>query len=102
MMLDSLCLVFMTGYFKYDNDHHPVPKKTEIIEIRTESINAYMKKVDDDLWMASMNGKFFYSTLDSFTKSICKAADKQKLNKEAYKERAILNENETSKTLSDN
>ena len=102
MMLDSLCIVFMTGYFGYDDSHHPVPKNTDIIEIRTESINVYMKKADDNLWVASMNGKFFYSTLDSLTKSICKAADKQKLNKEAYKERAILNENKTNKKISGN
>jgi hypothetical protein len=89
-MLDKLCLIFMTGYFGYDGSYHPVPKNTNVIEIRTASINAYMKKVDDDLWMASMNGKFFYSTLDSFTKSICKAADKQKLPEIAYKERSII------------
>ena len=51
---------------------------------------------------AKKAGKFFYSTLDSLTKSICKAADKQKLNKEAYKERAILNENKTNKKISGN
>ena len=49
-MLDTLCIIFMTGYFKYtDGTYNPVPEETKIIEIRTESVNAYMKKVNNDL-----------------------------------------------------
>ena len=93
-MIDTLCIIFMTGYFKYtDGTYNPIPEETEIIEIRTESVNAYMKKVDNKLWIASVNGKFFYSTLKGFTTSLCKVADNDKLPNNAYKDNSILNEN---------
>ena len=93
-MLDSLCIIFMTGYFKYtDGTYNPVPEETQIIEIRTEHVNAYMKKVNDKLWVASINGRFFYSTMEKFTNSLCKIADNKKLPNVAYEERSILSEN---------
>ena len=93
-MLDTLCIIFMTGYFKYtDGTYNPVPEETKIIEIRTESVNAYMKKVNNDLWIASVNGRFFYSTMENFTNYLCKVANAKKLPSTAYKERSILNEN---------
>ncbi len=101
-MLDSLCLVFMTGYFGYNDDYHPIPKDTTRIEIKTERFRTLLFRIDNRKWFGNVNGKIFFSDLDNFTERLCDLAEKEPLPKEAYKERSILNENETRKKISGN
>ena len=101
-MLDSLCLVFMTGYFGYNDDYHPVPKETTRIEIKTERFRTLLFRIDNRKWFGNVNGKIFFSDLDNFTERLCDLAEKEPLPKEAYKERSILNENKTNKKISGN
>ena len=35
----ELCIIFMTGYFGYNDDYHPIPKETTRIEIKTKIQN---------------------------------------------------------------
>ena len=93
-MLDSLCILFMTGYFKYaDGSYSPVPEDSIRIEIKTENFRTLLFKINYEKWFGIVNGKIFLSSLDSYTKLICNLADKESLPEIAYKERSILNEN---------
>ena len=91
-MLDSLCIIFMTGYFGYNDDYHPIPKETTRIEIKTKEFRTILFKIDDQRWFGNVNGKIFFSDLDNFTKRLCKLADTQPLPDEAYKERSVIHE----------
>ena len=93
-MLESLCILFMTGYFKYaDGSYSPVPEDSIRIEIKTENFRTLLFKINYEKWFGIVNGKIFLSSLDSYTKLICNLADKESLPEIAYKERSILNEN---------
>ena len=93
-MLDSLCILFMTGYIKYtDGSYNPVPEGSTRIEIKTENFRTLLFKIDHKKWFGIVNGRVFFSSLDSYTKLICNLADKEPLPPEAYKERSILIEN---------
>jgi hypothetical protein len=92
-MLDSLCIIFMTGYFGYNDNYHPIPKETTRIEIKTKKFRTLLLKIDEQRWFGNVNGKIFFSDLDNFTSHLCKLADKEPLPPEAYKERSILIEN---------
>ena len=90
-MLDSLCILFMTGYFKYtDGSYNPVPEGSTRIEIKTENFRTLLFKIDHKKWFGIVNGRVFFSSLDSYTKLICNLADKEPLPEIAYKERSVL------------
>ena len=90
-MLDSLCIIFMTGYFEYSNGtYNPVPESTTRIEIKTEEFRTLLFKIDDKRWFGNMDGKIFFSSLDNYTELLCKMAEKEKLPENAYEKRAIL------------
>ena len=92
-MLDSLCIVFMTGYFKYSNGtYNPVPESTTRIEIKTEKFRTLLFKIDDKRWFGNVNGRIFFSSLGNYTQLLCKMAEKEKLPRDAYKKRSILDE----------
>ena len=93
-MLDSLCILFMTGYFKYtDGSYNPVPEGSTRIEIKTENFRTLLFKIDHKKWFGIVNGRVFFSSLDSYTKLICNLADKEPLPEIAYKERSVLSGN---------
>ena len=93
-MLDSLCILFMTGYFKYtDGSYNPVPEDSTRIEIKTENFRTLLFKIDHKKWFGIVNGRVFFSSLDSYTKLICNLADKEPLPEIAYKERSVLSGN---------
>ena len=93
-MLDSLCVLFMTGYFKYtDGSYNPVPEGSTRIEIKTENFRTLLFKIDHKKWFGIVNGRVFFSSLDSYTKLICNLADKAPLPEIAYKERSVLSGN---------
>ena len=93
-MLDSLCILFMTGYFKYtDGSYNPVPEGSTRIEIKTENFRTLLFKIDHKKWFCIVNGRVFFSSLDSYTKLICNLADKEPLPEIAYKERSVLSGN---------
>ena len=93
-MLDSLCVLFMTGYFKYtDGSYNPVPEGSTRIEIKTENFRTLLFKIDHKKWFGIVNGRVFFSSLDSYTKLICNLADKEPLPEIAYKERSVLSGN---------
>tara|TARA_B100000029_G_C17434813_1_gene909235 strand:- start:87 stop:365 length:279 start_codon:yes stop_codon:yes gene_type:complete len=90
-MMDTLCILFMTGYFSYsDGTFGPVPEDTNRIEVRTEKFRTLLFKINDEKWFGNVNGKIFYNTLPRYRDHICELAEKQPLPKEAYKQRAIL------------
>jgi len=77
MMLDSLCIVFYTGYFKWaDGSYNAVPQETTRIEIKTKEFRTLLFKLNNGLWFGNVNGKIFYSSLSQFRDSLCKLADK--------------------------
>ena len=93
-MLDSLCIIFMTGYFKYaDGTYNPVPEDSTRIEIKTENFRTLLFKIDHKKWFGIVTGRVFFSSLDSYTKLICNLADKEPLPEIAYKERSVLSGN---------
>ena len=90
-MLDSLCVLFMTGYFKYaDGTYNPIPEDTSRIEVKTEKFRTLLFKINDEKWFGNVNGKIFYNTLPRYTDHICQLAEMAPLPKDAYKQRAIL------------
>ena len=93
-MLDSLCILFMTGYFKYtDGSYNPVPEGSTRIEIKTENFRTLLFKIDHKKWFGIVNGRVFFSSLDSYTKLVCNMADKERLPEIAYRERSVLSGN---------
>ena len=93
-MLDSLCIIFMTGYFKYtDGTYNPIPEDSTRIEIKTENFRTLLFKINHEKWFGNVNGRIFFSSLNSYTELVCAAADKEPLSEIAYKERSILSEN---------
>jgi len=93
-MLESLCILFMTGYFKYaDGSYSPVPEDSIRIEIKTENFRTLLFKINYEKWFGIVNGKIFLSSLDSYTKLVCNMADKERLPEIAYKERSVLSGN---------
>ena len=93
-MLDSLCIIFMTGYFKYaDGTYNPVPEDSTRIEIKTENFRTLLFKINYEKWFGIVNGRIFFSRLDSYTNLVCNMADKESLPEIAYKERSVLSGN---------
>ena len=44
-MLDSLCIIFYTAYFKWaDGSYNPIPQTTNRIEIKTEKLKTLLLK----------------------------------------------------------
>ena len=75
-MLDSLCIIFYTAYFKWaDGSYSPIPQ------------------TKNNTWNGIVNGKIFYGELPKYRNYICKLADKELLPEVAYKRRAVLVEN---------
>ena len=90
-MMDTLCVLFMTGYFSYsDGTFGPVPEDTNRIEIKTEKFRTLLFRTSNKKWFGIVNGKIFYNSLHKYTDYICRLADKKPLPKDAYKQRAIL------------
>jgi len=90
-MLDSLCIIFMTAYFKHsDGTYNFVPESTTRIEVKTKDFRTLLFRVNRDKWFGNVNGKIFYSTLDSYTELVCDKANSEPLPEQAYKERAII------------
>ena len=92
-MLDSLCVIFMTAYFKHsDGTYNFVPESTTRIEVKTKNFRTLLLRVNKDKWFGNVNGKIFFSTLDSYTKLVCDKADNEPLPEKAYKERSVIYE----------
>tara|TARA_R110002020_G_scaffold452111_1_gene666447 strand:+ start:118 stop:396 length:279 start_codon:yes stop_codon:yes gene_type:complete len=90
-MIDTLCVIFMTAYFKHsDGNYSPIPEDTKRVEIKTEEFRTLLFKVGDKKWFGNVNGKIFYDTLPNYTDYLCKLADKEPLPEKAYKERSVL------------
>jgi hypothetical protein len=53
-MLDSLCIIFMTGYFGYNDNYHPIPKETTRIEIKTKKFRTLLLKIDEQRWLVNV------------------------------------------------
>tara|TARA_R110002020_G_scaffold245_3_gene1368 strand:- start:1968 stop:2249 length:282 start_codon:yes stop_codon:yes gene_type:complete len=93
-MLDSLCIIFYTAYFKWaDGSYSPIPQTTNRIEIKTEKLKTLLLKTKNNTWYGIVNGKIFYGELPKYRNYICKLADKELLPEVAYKRRAVLVEN---------
>jgi len=90
-MLDTLCEIFMTGYFKYsDGSYNFVPEPTTRIEIKTKKFRTLLFKINDKKWFGVVEGKIFFSDLNNYKELICDMAHKKPLPDIAYKERSIL------------
>ena len=90
-MLDSLCIIFYTAYFKWpDGSYNAFPQTTQRIEIKTEKFKSLLLKTKNNTWYGIMNGKIFYGSFDKYTTHLCKLADEEPLPDEAYKPRAVL------------
>tara|TARA_R100001244_G_scaffold22450_2_gene23542 strand:- start:450 stop:725 length:276 start_codon:yes stop_codon:yes gene_type:complete len=77
-MIDSLCLLFYTGYFKWvDGSYNAVPQETTRIEIKTKVLRTLLYKLNNNLWFGIVDGKIFYSSLPKFRNRLCKLADQQ-------------------------
>ena len=90
-MLDSLCIIFYTAYFKWpDGSYNAFPQTTKRIEIKTEKFKSLLLKTKNNTWYVIMNGKIFYGSFYKYTTHLCKLADEEPLPDEAYKPRAVL------------
>ena len=90
-MINTLCVILMTGYFKYsDGSYNSIPEDTKRVEIKTERFRTLLFKLDDGKWFGNVNGKMFYSSFSDYNKLLCDIADKTPLPSKAYSERAIL------------
>ena len=77
-MLDTLCILFYTGYFKWaDGSYNAVPQETTRIEIKTKELRSLLYKLNNGLWFGIVDGKIFYSTLDKYRTRLCALADQQ-------------------------
>tara|TARA_R100001082_G_scaffold96813_2_gene64477 strand:+ start:165 stop:446 length:282 start_codon:yes stop_codon:yes gene_type:complete len=90
-MIDTLCVIFMTAYFKHsDGNYSPIPEDTTRVEIKTKEFRTLLFKLDNGKWFGNVDGKIFYSSLDDYRKLLCDIADKTPLPEKAYKERSVL------------
>tara|TARA_R110000824_G_scaffold1897_5_gene9318 strand:- start:601 stop:876 length:276 start_codon:yes stop_codon:yes gene_type:complete len=77
-MLDTLCILFYTGYFKWaDGSYNAVPQETTRIEIKTKELRSLLYKLNNGLWFGIVDGKIFYSTLDKYRTRVCVLADQR-------------------------
>ena len=92
-MLDSLCLIFYTAYFKWaDGSYHAFPQTTNRIEIKVERFRTLLLKTRNNNWFGIINGKIFYGSFSKYRENICKLASDEPLPQIAYKPYSILKE----------
>ena len=92
-MLDTLCILFYTGYFKWaDGSYNAFPQNTSRIEIKTERFRTLLLKTKNNIWFGNVNGKIFYGSFIKYRENICELASQERLPEEAYKLYSILEE----------
>ena len=90
-MLDSLCIVFYTAYFKWaDGSYHAFPQTTNRIEIKVEKFRTLLLKARNNTWFGIVNGRIFYGSFNKYRDHVCKLAEEEPLPEVAYKLRAVL------------
>ena len=80
-MLETLCVLFYTGYFKWaDGSYNAVPQNTQSIEVKTQEFRALLFKTGDKLWFGIIDGQIFYGSLPRYKDYICKLSTKEKID----------------------
>ena len=68
MLLLHLCIIF--------SSHGTFPSDAKNIVIYTEPLSAVFYKVDNEMWVGSMNQEFFTGSLRDVTNKTCELADR--------------------------
>tara|TARA_R110002020_G_scaffold360711_1_gene573491 strand:+ start:1827 stop:2066 length:240 start_codon:yes stop_codon:yes gene_type:complete len=75
-MLDTLCIIFYTAYFKWaDGSYNAVPQETTRIEIKTQEFRTLLYRLDNGSWFGIVDGKIFHNSLPEYRNYLCGLAD---------------------------